>query len=81
MGSSASILGGKYFWFWSSKNKNASFSPTFCPSDLPVKISEVLETSRQRDSSPKLVAPLSLATQREFLQEICGVAALAVWNH
>jgi hypothetical protein len=68
-------LEGNISGFGSSKNKNAFFSPTFCPSDLPVKISEVLETSRQRDSSPKLVARLGLATQREFLQAICGWAA------
>jgi hypothetical protein len=27
----------EYFWFWSSKNKNALSSLAFCPSDLPVK--------------------------------------------
>jgi hypothetical protein len=52
-GSSASTLGGKYFWFWSSKNKNALSSLAFRSFDLPVKISEALDTSRSRGSSPK----------------------------
>jgi hypothetical protein len=60
-----------------SLEENA-FSPP-APPVLPV-ISEVLETSLQRDSSPKALARLGLATPRQFLQEICGVAAQDVWN-
>ena len=52
----------------------------FCPSDLPVKISEALGTSYPHDSSPKRSPDLAFATPREFLQEGCGAAAQDVTN-
>ena len=60
---------GKHFWFWSSKNKNAlsslAFLP-FCPSALPVKISEALDKIPQQGSSPKRSLGLALRRYGSF---------------
>jgi hypothetical protein len=67
----------KYFWFWSSKNKNA-FSPPQT-SRPPCEISEVLGTS-YRSTAAKALVRRGRATQRKLLQAICGAAAPNLMN-
>jgi len=45
-----------------------------------VKISEVLETTCWRGKQPEALAQVGRATLLQFMQEICGVAALDVWD-
>ena len=76
---------GKYFWFWSSKNKNAfslprrsSRLPAFLLIRSPRKArpADVTEAQRQQ---PDALVRLGLGPQREFLlQAICGAAAIEV---
>src|SRR5213075_2398003 len=56
------------------KQKCVLASRTSRPPVLPV-IWEVLETTCRRGKQPEALAQVGLATPRQFLQEICGLAA------
>ena len=71
---STCVLRRKYFWFWSSKNKNAFPSLAFCPSAFcpSCEIPEGLDTTRQNGSSPKRSRGVALRRHGSFCK---GAAA------